>query len=100
MGIPLCAECFTHGAGERDWVGSWQCVHCGDRVKDEILECPFCAQLALETEMGNGKSATPPGGFSVPAAARVLGVTQRAVRQRCNDGRLEAVRDRQDPDRR
>jgi hypothetical protein len=48
LSIPLCAECFTHGAGERDWVGSWQCVHCGDRVKDEVLECPFCEQLAEE----------------------------------------------------
>ncbi|MHC4599214.1 MAG: hypothetical protein ACYS47_09435, partial [Planctomycetota bacterium] len=41
MSIPLCAKCFAHGPGERDWVGSWQCVHCGDRVKDEVLECPF-----------------------------------------------------------
>jgi rubrerythrin len=50
MPIPLCATCFSKGPGERDWVGNWQCVHCGDRVKDEILECPFCAQLASEKE--------------------------------------------------
>jgi hypothetical protein len=46
--IPLCAHCFSRGGKERDWVGTWQCPACGDRVKEEELLCPFCAQLEAE----------------------------------------------------
>jgi hypothetical protein len=57
MPIPLCLRCLSRGGKPRDWVGTWQCPACGDRVKDEVLACPFCAQLAK----ASGKPSGPRG---------------------------------------
>jgi hypothetical protein len=46
--IPLCVKCTSRGTKERDWVGSYQCFRCGDRVKEEEEACPFCAILDAE----------------------------------------------------
>lgn len=46
--MPLCAGCLRHGRGERDWVGTWQCPHCGDRVKEDVLLCPLCGRFEAE----------------------------------------------------
>lgn len=53
---PLCARCASRGPGPRDWVGTWTCPTCGDRVKEEALTCPFCEGIEREGGQAMGFS--------------------------------------------